>query len=1039
MVYETKPHATRLDDACISAHHGSASLCASRRGQGLRSSRLNQTADRWWAYDAHVRATRVFSPSVALLVALFVALLVACAQEDTSRANDGATACTLHAECSRGQCVDGRCVSANDADASDPSTIPIGEDTSLRHDVADADVGDEDLLDTDTDEDPEAGPDSPDNVVGLGLIPCNRETDCPVAETRCVRTLPLALPGDPTSYGEVSIRELFPNATHDGVCTMPESCNVEGADPCASARDPRGAWSCMVVGGAPTYVSAEQPVDTDLMRRGTPYAALCVPPPSAGATCMSCTSDDHCASGYRCVSLGFDERVCLAPCTSDAICSHDTTCRDVNGGGSYCVTPMVTCRDCADLDGDGYGVGRCGPRGEATPEDCDDHDADRYFSDSWPFDTDACDDRDRNCNGIPDRADVVGPDGLLPTIHCRRCDDPCDASVLGAGLDFANAAATCAFPDTLTSDHPPASAAQCVPGCAPGFGDCDGDPTNGCESDLTNDETCGRCESTCVGSAPHVEEASCDTTMVELEPVCRIGLCEDGFESCDDAFSTGCETSISNEPDHCGGCDTRCGPVANGDRDCVDATCVAVCHVGFADCDGTYDSGCETAIDRDPENCGACGVLCTGLPHVGSSTCAGGACEILTCSHPARRSCDEDAMTGCETDTRTDPHHCAACGASCMDAPQVADARCADSVCSVLSCAEGYGDCNQWASDGCETTLDSVDHCGACHARCEPVHPNLGVACADGECQCVDRFPDERCNGLPDLCDTPADEGCPASLEAFYQANDLHEVRTRGAGATGDSRRCQLTGDPCDVTIVERQDVSCPAPQDCGFGGCNFLERLNRRLMLSAVVVHYNGDGFINAVTPHWSRPHVVGDPTRGVNDNGDFNHYALDWEVVEADRMGSVASRVVNPVDIMMTCPSDAMIVGLSIKRDPFVGGFNGQAIILMCRRYEITPTGTGSSPMERYRFRFVGSATPVFPNVSGTGFGGGAILDTQTDPRLTSFGGGTPIGPIVGARVWFQSAICGSAGKQADTGYAMMIDDIFYRPVRVPIALLP
>jgi hypothetical protein len=39
---------------------------------------------------------------------------------------------------------------------------------------------------------------------------------------------------------------------------------------------------------------------------------------------------------------------------------------------------------------------------------------------------------------------------------------------------------------------------QCVPTCAAGFGDCDGDPSNGCEADLlhTNDH-CGACGYTC--------------------------------------------------------------------------------------------------------------------------------------------------------------------------------------------------------------------------------------------------------------------------------------------------------------------------------------------------------------------------------------------------------------------------------------------------------------------------------------------------------------------------------------------------------------
>jgi hypothetical protein len=42
----------------------------------------------------------------------------------------------------------------------------------------------------------------------------------------------------------------------------------------------------------------------------------------------------------------------------------------------------------------------------------------------------------------------------------------------------------------------------CVPTCATGFGDCDGNPANGCETDVTTDTNCGTCGTVCPAYAP---------------------------------------------------------------------------------------------------------------------------------------------------------------------------------------------------------------------------------------------------------------------------------------------------------------------------------------------------------------------------------------------------------------------------------------------------------------------------------------------------------------------------------------------------------
>ncbi|GAB4114626.1 MAG: hypothetical protein OHK0013_49380 [Sandaracinaceae bacterium] len=96
--------------------------------------------------------------------------------------------------------------------------------------------------------------------------------------------------------------------------------------------------------------------------------------------------------------------------------------------------------------------------------------------------------------------------------HCGRCERRCEA--------LPGAIAFCAR-------------GVCVPAvCRPGFGNCDGDRTNGCETAVDEDPLhCGRCERVCP-SAPNAE------------PVCRRGAClldcASGFEDCEPA-TPGCE------------------------------------------------------------------------------------------------------------------------------------------------------------------------------------------------------------------------------------------------------------------------------------------------------------------------------------------------------------------------------------------------------------------------------------------------------------------------------------------------------------------
>lgn len=82
-------------------------------------------------------------------------------------------------------------------------------------------------------------------------------------------------------------------------------------------------------------------------------------------------------------------------------------------------------------------------------------------------------------------------------------------------------------------------------------------------------------------------------------------------------------------------------------------------------------------------------------------------------------------------DTQSDPNHCGQCGHVCALAD--AEAACTSGRCVVKACASGFADCDADAANGCETSLDSSSHCGACGVTCETDSVAIR-ACNAGSC-----------------------------------------------------------------------------------------------------------------------------------------------------------------------------------------------------------------------------------------------------------------------------------------------------------------
>lgn len=290
-----------------------------------------------------------------------------------------------------------------------------------------------------------------------------------------------------------------------------------------------------------------------------------------------------------------------------------------------------------------------------------------------------------------------------------RADNGCETPVAEA-LD------TCGACDVVCdNDHGETACAVgiCQPACEPGFGDCDGTPANGCETELTSDAHCGTCDMVC--EHVHGQNACVDGACMPT--------CDSGFADCDGDGSNGCEANEMADPRHCGGCDIQCD---TGDI-CMDGACApSLCEPGLGECDGDTADLCETDVASSKDDCGFCGNHCPDTN--GTTTCASGSCSVTACSTDYG-DCDNSGDNGCETDLKTSRSDCGACDRSC-DNPH-GTTSCSDGTCQP-TCAIGYDSCDGDEDNGCEASLADPDHCGRCDNRCPD---GVGVAtCSEGVC-----------------------------------------------------------------------------------------------------------------------------------------------------------------------------------------------------------------------------------------------------------------------------------------------------------------
>lgn len=274
-------------------------------------------------------------------------------------------------------------------------------------------------------------------------------------------------------------------------------------------------------------------------------------------------------------------------------------------------------------------------------------------------------------------------------------------------------------PDLQRSLHATSVCAggKCVLACDELSADCNHQDSDGCEVSTGDDpKNCGGCGRTC-----------------KAGEICWKGACgcPGGFTQCDGECK-----DLQNDDSACGACKVecvapnaddpqwKCGPMIQPPSTawgCSGAGCVLVCKPPFDNCDHDLCSnGCETDKRSDPMNCGACGQKCDP-----GQDCVQGACICP----PGTTRCNDRCV-----EPNTDVDNCGACGNACpgaQDDSANGTPVCTGGKCGYL-CFAGFADCDKRINNGCEVNIGTdALHCGSCSTKCDA---SRGQPCVLGQC-----------------------------------------------------------------------------------------------------------------------------------------------------------------------------------------------------------------------------------------------------------------------------------------------------------------
>ena len=318
---------------------------------------------------------------------------------------------------------------------------------------------------------------------------CERNSDCGFGV--CVFSLSTSRPLDSVRLGlrgtsVVEVSKLDPRIpVGTGVCSMDCTKDASVCDSLNEASGGLAKFTCqlVVIGDTPYPPKDAEGLDYSLPFHQyldpndmavSPFSAMCRPTDMAHETysksfCDSCVTSDDCADSEACM-MG----MCLPKCSSIDMCPASFDCieSETDSELKVCFPTSGTCTSCRDVDGDGQGYGFCKKAGF----DCDDLDPDVYYTTDLP---NVCADAatDMNCNGYIDRLELLGS-----AEHCDACGDVC--RIDDGAEHFVRSCVKDNGGVDLDDTNLDTYRFACLELCEPGWADCDGDLSNGCEVKL---------------------------------------------------------------------------------------------------------------------------------------------------------------------------------------------------------------------------------------------------------------------------------------------------------------------------------------------------------------------------------------------------------------------------------------------------------------------------------------------------------------------------------------------------------------------------
>jgi hypothetical protein len=282
-------------------------------------------------------------------------------------------------------------------------------------------------------------------------------------------------------------------------------------------------------------------------------------------------------------------------------------------------------------------------------------------------------------------------------------------------------------------------------------------------------------EKTCAGMCVKIDDpsygcgtASCgacapqaNATATCSQGVCVLGACATGFKNCDGNDGNGCETDVQSDPMQCGACGSPC-MVPNAVPSCISGVCgILSCMAGRTDCDMNPINGCEADLQNDPKNCNVCNVPCPV-----NETCQMGQCGVHC--PKGKADCNNDNTDGCETPLYTNTD-CNFCGDTC--ALPNSQSNCdMMGVCNLGPCDPGWQNCDAQFANGCEVNITTdASNCGSCGNSCLS-GPHSTPVCNNSGCglNCDPGYWD---------CDMNPTTGCEVHVDT-----DVNNCGVKGAG-----------------------------------------------------------------------------------------------------------------------------------------------------------------------------------------------------------------------------------------------------------------